>query len=523
VRPVSSSQTPPWLLHPSGIALLALLLLAWACEFKPVARRAKPEQIAAGSFRLLRSLDPLGIHVLITHEPTAGEQRTAIYAWRTDERCDLPAAIEKIGRPLTRPLRGARSDGALFLPLVLRTEGAPQLVLVDEHCRMRGSYGAVVPDTLRNFVSQEDQRGFLVFRDNEHTLSVLDPWRTEPALAIASGVADVQGAPALGDKKRDALWLLEDGVLTQRSLSGALLVALGEAATAFALKGGDSERVAYVDADAVYEAVGPGFVPVRLASDACSPRYRDRSLDFFSPCAARALMRRNLPGGDVQSFPAGVFTSLLQEDVRLDYVQTDETSVELFAESKQYDRRKVEPVLGFEGVYVLDQQRIAGLSASGVFGSWNGIERQFTGLLDGVDTVLPHFRGKRHEFWWLVHHDVVDGLGSLSVVRENGLEPMQLAAGVPALRSGGFIMDRGAALPKYPYAEPIVVLIADSVPLAADPQRHKGQLRALLLSGELGGDLAENVSSYLLVAAPLAGVLYAVEEGPKRGLWFVAL
>jgi hypothetical protein len=35
--------------------------------------------------------------------------------------------------------------------------------------------------------------------------------------------------------------------------------------------------------------------------------------------------------------------------------------------------------------------------------------------------------------------------------------------------------------------------------------------------------LAEGVSSYLLVAAPVPGVLYGVEQGAERGLWYTAL
>jgi hypothetical protein len=53
--------------------------------------------------------------------------------------------------------------------------------------------------------------------------------------------------------------------------------------------------------------------------------------------------------------------------------------------------------------------------------------------------------------------------------------------------------------------------------------QFKGRLRAQLLSGALAADIDSDVSSFVLVASPLPGVLYGIEEGPKAGLWFAAL
>jgi hypothetical protein len=246
-------------------------------------------------------------------------------------------------------------------------------------------------------------------------------------------------------------------------------------------------------------------------------------LDFFAPCAQQTLRRRQLASGELESFGAGVFASITQEGVRLDYVQKDELTVELFAESTRYARRRVEPLLEPQRTYVLDQRRIAGLSADGSFGSWDGVEGRFREALGGVDGVLPHFRGKKHEHWWLVHHDVEADLGAVSVLSELELRPRLLADGVPTQRRGGFVMERGGSLPNYPFAEPLVLLIEQAVPLTAEPERFKGRLRALLLSGEPSAALAADVSSYQLVAVPVPGVLYGVEEGATPGLWFVGL
>jgi hypothetical protein len=505
-------------------ALSLLLLLAlpglWRCEFEPKARRAQPRLIAAGAFRVMRSLEPSGTYVLVRDERD-GKSRTAIYDWQRNERCDLPAALERVGRPLARPPGAPRKSAALWLPLVIREQERELLSLVDEHCAPHGPNSPVEPDSLRTFTSQEDLRGLLVFQDGFDTL-LLDPFRLKGPTVLGGPAQDVQAAPPIGGRKQDALWLLEDGLLTQRSLSGELRVVLGEQVSAFALAL-DAARVAYVDGDTLFEAIGPAFEPQALAQDACLPRYGASVLDFFSPCSARSLRRRELASGELESFGAGVFASLTLEGVRLDYAQKDELTVELFAESKRYGRRRVEPPLEPQRTYVLDERRIAGLSADGSFGSWDGVEGRFREALAGVESVLPHYRGKTHEHWWLVHHDVEDDLGTLSVLSEGELRPRQLAAGVPAQRSGGFVMVRGGGLPNYPFAEPIVLLIEQAVPLAAEPERFKGRLRALLLSGEPSAELAADVSSYQLVAVPVPGVLYGVEEGAAQGLWFVGL
>jgi hypothetical protein len=502
------------------LCLLALPAGLWRCEFEPKARRAQPRLIAAGPMRLMRSLDAVGSYVLVRYERD-GESRTAIYDWQKDERCELPAALERVGRPLARPLGAPRKSAALWLPLVLREQERTLLSLVDEHCTPHGPSGDVQSDSLRTFASQEDLRGLLVFQDGVDTL-LLDPWRLKGPLVLAGPTQDVQLAPPIGGRKQDALWLLEDGLLTQRNLSGELRVVLGEQVSAFTLAW-DAARVAYVDAGALFEAVGPAFEPEALAEDACLPHYGDDVLDFFSPCERQTLRRRELASGELVSFGAGVFASMTLEGVRLDYAQKDELTVELFAESERYARRRVEPLLEPQKIYVLDERRIAGVSADGSFGSWDGVESHFREALRGVDNVLPYFRGKKHEHWWLVHHEVEAGLGALSVLSEVELRPRQLADGVPAQRSGGFVMVRSGGLPNYPFSEPIVLLIEQAVPLAAEPRRFKGRLRALLLSGEPSAELAADVSSYQLVAVPVPGVLYGVEEGAEQGLWFVGL
>lgn len=504
----------------SWLLLLVLPAGLWSCEFDPKARRAKPRLIAAGPMRVMRSLDAVGTYVLIRDERDGGS-RTAIHDWQRGERCDLPEALERVGRPLARPPGAPRNSAAFWLPLVIQEQDRTLLLLVDEHCAPHAAASAVEPDSLSTFTSQEDLRGLLVFQDGADTL-LLDPWRLKGPIVLGAPAEDVQAAPPTAGRKQDALWLLEDGLLTQRSLSGELRVVLGEQVSAFALAR-DAARVAYVDAGTLFEAVGPAFEPIEIASDACLPHYGDKVLDFFSPCAQQTLRRRELASGELESFGAGVFASITREGVRLDYAQKDELTVELFAESERFARRRVEPLLEPKQTYVLDERRLAGLSADGSFGSWDGVEGSFREALSAVDSVLPHYRGKTHEHWWLVHHGVEAELGAVSVLSELELRPRRLADGVPTQRRGGFVMERGGSLPNYPFAEPLVLLIERAVPLAAEPERFKGDLRALLLSGEPSAVLAADVSSYQLVAVPVPGVLYGVEEGATPGLWFVGL
>src|SRR5690606_36208215 len=98
----------------------------------------------------------------------------------------------------------------------------------------------------------------------------------------------------------DALWLIEQGVLTQRTLTGERLLSLGANVQTFALEQYDTLRVAYVDDGALYEAAGPNFFPVLIAEDACEPRYDEFYLNFLAPCEERQLVRLDLTTGELE-------------------------------------------------------------------------------------------------------------------------------------------------------------------------------------------------------------------------------
>lgn len=512
-------------LHPRQCALAicsgALLLLAVGCAFDPVARRAKPEQLLAGPTRVIRTLDPRGSFAQIQYERD-GQAHDAIYEWRRNKRCDLPPDLEAVGNPLIQAGQGQSGKPVLFLPLAVRTSRGPRLALVDERCSVHGPYGELSPDSLRTLFSRKTQRSLLLFQDTAGALSLFDPWATREPIAIADSVQQVQLASS-DDGAPDQLWLREDGLLRRRGLAGELLTELGDQVTTLALSRTPQRRVAYVDGGQLFEAVTPNFRPVRVTSDGCSPRYTPSALELLSPCAERALVQIDLESGDVKELPPGIVASGESDGVTLEYGLSATGEPVLFAESSQLSRSQVLPPLLPNNTFVLDSRSLAGISATREFGVWRAAMEEFEPILHEVSAVLPHYSGRKHQYTWLVQHDVADDLGRVSLLSEGNLKPTLIASGVPTRERGGFLTDNGVALPNYPFSAPMVVLLQDAVPTLADPQRYQGKLRALLMTGEPSAVLDEEVSSFELVAAPVPGLLYGVEDGPDQGLWFVAL
>ena len=52
---------------------------------------------------------------------------------------------------------------------------------------------------------------------------------------------------------------------------------------------------------------------------------------------------------------------------------------------------------------------------------------------------------------------------------------------------------------------------------------RSADLRARLLSGELGSSIDSKVTSYTMLALPVPGLLYTVDDKARSGLWFAAL
>ncbi|HEX6244632.1 MAG TPA: hypothetical protein VFZ61_27125 [Polyangiales bacterium] len=512
--------------HPTWIASACALLLAAlgsSCSFDPVARPVMPERLDEEPAELLGRLDVRGQYVLLARGDARGGVRVSISRWRKRESCTLPMVPSgPLSAPAERP-RGAKGP-RLYAPAGLdRGDDGTELVLVDEACGVHEGYGLVKPRSIRTFGSAIDGRPLFTYLDPEDVLHVIDPYASLTPHVVANDVRSVRagaGGPKLGD---DALWLLEGDGLTRRRLDGRRELALGSAVSTFVLHP-QGRRVAFIDGEALYEAVAPEFSVKRIAEDACSPRYSGGNLEFFAPCEAQELVRIRLTNGAVQTFEPGVFASSVQDGVQLDYVSGEDDTEQLVAQFHDGARMPITPSFARGKVYVMDEGRLAGLDPERRFGVWQRDDASFRTLLPDVEELRSHHRGKSHSYSWLLHHALDEaGLGTLTVFDERDMRSVQLAHGVPRSGQGGFLMENGDALPDYPFAKPLLVLLEDAQPLPGLPERFRGRLRALAMGGEPSVPLAEGVSSYMLVADPVPGLLYAIDEGEERGLWFAGL
>lgn len=504
----------------------ALALLAASCSFDPVARLPRPERLSDDYVRVLGTLDARGEYVLLAyHQEGEGLPKVAISNWRRDQRCDVPLVGEPTSAPLPRA-RGARGQPALYIPLAVPSDDEQsELWLVDEQCKVYGPFGPVRPSSVRTVI-RDDQGGHLLYRDPEQRLFLLDPRAGLVPKVLAEDVTSVRATREPGALERDAVWIVSSGVLKLMTLEGETLAALGRMVTENALSR-DGERIAFVDDGELYEAVLPDFAPNLLARDGCAPRYGRDTLEFNAPCEQEILQRVNLSTGEYRDFAPGVFASFEQEGVQLDFARDGEETV-LSATIGDTEPITVDPTFERRYVYVLADQRIAGLAPDGRFGTWDRRTRTFEPLVEGVREIVPHRRGKKHTFTWLVYHDVEGSLGTLSLIDADGGTSV-IARGVPLPTQQGFLIENGSALAEYPFAAPLAVLLEDAYPmddaseLAEEAPRFCGQLKALAVTGAPRAVLAEDVCSYAIVAAPVAGVLFSVEAGEERGLWFVAL
>jgi hypothetical protein len=511
---------------------LTLTLLGLACDFNPVVRQPKPEQLTHERVQVLGTLDARGEYALVAYEDDEGAAaQAAITRWRRNERCDVPV----IGQPLAAPLpraRGAKTETpVLYVPIAVEQDEANLLMLVDEQCNAYGPFGAIDPGTAATVISATDLGGFLLYRDPDGRLSVLDPRRGLEPRALANEVTATRSTRELHGQQRDAVWLIAAGELRLMTLDGSTLHTLGSDVQTMSIAR-DGTRIAFVDAEDLYEAAEPSFKPNLLAEHGCKPRYGNGTLEFFAPCADQTLRRVNLASGAYQEFEDGVFASSTQEGVQLDYTKGDEDSTVLTAEFAQGKRITIEPTFDAQHVYVIDDQRIAGLVDGDQFGFWQRQGESYLPAIEHVADIVPHHRGKKHTFAWLVYHDVADALGTLTLLDQDGTTS-EIARGVPLPSQQGFLVENGSALAQYPFSTPLVVLLEDarvveeSVSLAGQAEkageRFCGRLKALSIAGTPRANLAEDVCSYAIVAAPVPGVLYSVADGDEQGLWFVAL
>lgn len=519
----------------SFLAWLCLLVptarLLSACdEWVPVARPVQPERVLEGPTRVEMLLDANGRYALVTRFGEEGERTLSIVNWNSHKACALPNGVERFEAPLFGP-KDRRTEPPLFwLPVITRAEdGTQQLQFADERCNLQDSYG-----TFGGKVGQpmlrEDGRTLLLFSDGLGNLSRADPWYGE-TLLLAEKVRSVAGVLEVADSPQ-ALWLIEDDKLTQRLLDGTLVMRLGERVTDFSQALHDGLRVAYVDGGDLYEAVGPEFDPVPIADDACEPEYRNGVLDLYRPCADRQLLRIVLFSGKIEEFAQGVYRSYDDAGYTIEYSRGEDGATRLFAEPPGRERTEIKPpFLG--NPLVIDSSHLAGLieeedesgGKSRTFVIWSAatpdaLQRVFF----DVGNLIPFIDIRSSSFLWVMHHEVTDGFGRLSIFSERTLRLNLIAETVPLRDPGAGPAVRGFSIEVLPaFPEPLLMYITNASPLERDPAAFRGLLRARLLSGELGSDIDDDVTSYAVVATPLPGILYGIEEGEHPGLWFAAL
>jgi hypothetical protein len=503
-----------------------------ACEpWVPEARPVKPERVLEGAARVEMLLDPNGRYALVKRFDEDGAGSLHIVDWKQRKVCPLPEGVERYERAMLGPKSERGQRPFFWLPVMTRDEeGTQQLQFVDERCNLQESYGTYSGSAGRPTL-EEDGRELLLFSDGLGNLSRADPWRGE-TLLLASKVRSVAPTLQVPDSEQ-SLWLIEDGKLRQRLLDGTLVVSMGEDVTDFSQAVHDGLRVAYVDGGNLFEAVSPDFEPVMIADDACEPEYRSGYLDLFQPCEARQLVRILLFNGNIETFPEGVYLSFDDSGYTFEYARDEDDVLHLYAEPPGRAREEVTPpILGRP--LVVDSTHLAGVidekdedgKQSRTFVIWTAeavgdpVQRVFF----NVGEVFPFIDIRTSSYLWLMHHDVTDGFGMLSIFSERTLRLNLIAENIPLRDPGVGGAARGYSIELLPaFPEPLLMYITDAHPLERDPKAFRGLLRARLLSGDLGADIDEDVSSYAVVTTPLPGILYGVEEGEHPGLWFAAL
>jgi hypothetical protein len=524
--------------------LAAPLLALAACAFDPVARPVKPEQLAEGPTRVLRTLDPYGVHALIRYTNPDGSSQVAVTDWRAGKRCELPKDTLRAWNPLSSDAVSARAvpDRSFLMPFARgESDEALALWFVDQDCTQTGPLAPIRHDTAFTIASAKDQRNLFLFRDADATLYVVDPTLDLEAQPIAEQVSAVVPSSDPRAATTDVVWLIEAGQLTQRGIDGTLTVQLGRDVSQFAVYGGTTSRVAYVDGGDLYEAFAPSYRPALRAEGACNPSYSGQHLDLHYPCDTRQLVRVDLITGALEEFEDGVYESVTIDGLQFDYANVPKSDGSDGVEPALYlqlpykvdgevVRQRISPILQRGSLTVLGSDpltgRVAGQTNDGTFGIWQLGAQDFAPLFENVRLLVPLRDTRSNQYLWLMHYEVVDQLGTLAVFTEQELTLKQVAAAVPPFGNRGYIIDAGGAIPRYPYPEAIILYLEESVELGSSTPENlqfKGRLRAQLLSGALAADIDSDVSSFVLVASPLPGVLYAIEEGPKAGLWFAAL
>ncbi len=508
----------------SLLLCLHVLSLGSGCEWQPTAKPVQPQLMLAGPVKVDRLIDPVATQrfVLLTRDPasTTGGSRRAIFERATKKVCDLPAGTVQIDGALFD--RAAKEAGPAFMLPIIVNDGAEDRALYysDEHCVLRGPFGRA---RVTNAIALDGSgQEVSAVGDGRGTLTLVNPW-TEQVTTIATGVSAFANVrrPTTGESPvgAQAFWLLENGALTQRTLTGELLFSRGQDVRDFTQALFNTLRVAYVDGTTLYEAAGPDFQPVAIAHDACEPNYSGLSLNLFTPCDDRQLVRIDLTNGQAQTFVAGTFAAYSQSGFLFEHLYGPGGEKQFYVTPPGGARTLVTPTFELNTVQVLDNNRIVGTAKNERLGNdfvlWDARLDSTVHLFSNVGRAIPFLNMRASEVLWLFQHDVADRRGTLSLFSQRSLLPETLAMNVPTTAYSVEVLAQ--------VSEPALVFIEDAEPVSDTDNRLNGSLHARLVSGELGAVVDHNVTSYVAVYTPLEGLVYSVEDGERSGLWFAAL
>jgi hypothetical protein len=499
-------------------ALAGLLALTSAsllsCTWEPSARAVQPELLAEGSYEVLGMLD-LARYAAFVRDPET-EPRVGIFDLRLGEPCEFPDDAVPVSPPIVGP---SLDDEPPFLWPSARfaANGERSLAFSNERCELR-DVGVNVSDTVYPLTLDADKRQVVLFGDSRGKLSVYDPW-SEELTVIATGVGrfvqaqrpQINGAP-VGPQM---LWLIENGVLTLRTLDGTKIVGRGTRVTELTQAAFATLRVAYIDAGNLYEAVAPEFRPALLAQDACGALYAGTTISFFSPCEARQLNRIDLTTGQLELFEPGVYAEWKQEGYTFERALKADKDI-LFVTPPNGTRTQVTPTL-VSDVQPLDNTRIVGRDAANNFGIWSA-QLGFMPILRSAGRVVGFIDTRTNRLSWVALHEIKDGNATLSYLEQPSFRLETIARRVAP--------SSVSVLQILPVAEPVLVYVRDADVTQVEGQRpnYRGSLDARVLSGDLESNISQDVTSYALVSDPsVPGLLYTTNAPKDKGLWFAAL
>lgn len=349
-------------------------------------------------------------------------------------------------------------------------------------------------------------------------------YRSGEAAFVRSGVDRVVGGNAAG------MWLVERGALVLRDPEGAAEIArFGTGVREAAVAMDFGAAAAFVDEDGLSLVDGTTLeVEGPIATDACTPAFLPElslgqvTLSFRSPCAESRL-GLHVPGeAGVRSFDAGV------------------TGVRWLSGGWIFYVVGAEPGARIGRLFAVPP----GADAAVLVGE--------AGDLDAV-SALEIAGGVPGDFLVVVDHDgqggtlgrwTADGLVPLV---EDATDPVaanwSIAApgaevGTRVLALQGFEGERGALVVVDPYGESVRE-IGDGVPRDGfrfsaaeasvdyvdrwDGAAGSGRLRTYSISDRRASTIDEGVSELRPVLWPEPGLLYAIPDGDRAGIWFVAL